>query len=284
MSAKIPATGIAAANQVSQTDNLINANIASTSFFKRFPIGSLNQTNTDPSTVAFYNNATERLPDSFAISMAPPYSGRLPFRVLAHMDDGTNYYIESEEKKLPVKDNDAPEIRIILVNSRDNTTRSFAVSGGFNDMVGQNAQINLSSRLNGVQTYTENVNDIFITNPKTRFEFDADHEFSGIAHQRFLCNIRIIDNVKPENPLPLIINIDETNQDEQINVSLNEAFAGKFRGSRPKYLFYMSPTDLRRLTVDVTDAEGNYHGINIPVKILPPGQIQMRVLQQNNKN
>lgn len=284
LTAEMPAGGLSAAVQREQTASLTYAPIASADFNRTFQIGTLDQANADSAIVAFYNNSTARLPDSYAVTMAQPYDGRLPFMVVAHIDDGMNYYIEANTLNLEVADNDAPELTLTLVNSRDNTTRSYILAGGFNDLPAQPAKVNLSARENDTQSYNEDLDDILPENIGQRFEFANDQIFTGIAHQRFLCNIEITDNVKPSASLELTMNLEETNQSRQVTVALNEQNAGKFKGSRPEYLFYMSPTDLRRLTIDVVDGAGNQHGLDLPIKIMPPGQTEIRVLQQNNKN
>lgn len=283
LTARQPVNGASAALQHNQTESFTYETIASAKFSRTFTIDTLDQANFDSSIVAFYNNSTAHLPDSFAVTMAPPYDGKLPFTLVAHLDDGTNYYIESEQMHLAVYDNDAPELTITLVNSRDNTTRSFALTGGFNDLPAQPAQVELSSKLNDTLTYTEKVNDILPTDANQLFEFAADLVFTGIAHQRFLCNIEVTDNVKPAAPLLLDMNLEESNQNRQVTVALNKKSGDRFVGNRPEYLFYMSPNDLRRLTVKIVDGAGNQHGLNVPIKIVPPGQTEIRVLQQNNK-
>lgn len=284
LAAELPAGGMAAAVQRQQTASLTYSTVASADFSRTFPIGTLDEAGADSSVVAFYNNSNGWLPEAYAVTMAQPFDGKLPYTVVAHIDDGMNYFIESDPHDLAVVDNDAPEFNITFINSRDNTTRTFSVAGGYNDQPGDPAKVNLTSRFNDTQTYIEDVDDILPANAGQRFEFADDQIFTGIAHQRFLCNIDIIDNVKPSASIELSLNLEESNQSRQVSVSLNEQTAGKFKGSRPEYLFYMGPTDLRRLTVDVTDGAGNQHGIDLPLKILPPGQTEIRVLQQNNKN
>ncbi|MFZ5952541.1 MAG: hypothetical protein ACOYXC_17705 [Candidatus Rifleibacteriota bacterium] len=284
LTALMPADGSSNSLQCPETASMTYESIASADFQRTFPVGTFDQAFSQTDVVAFYQNSVALLPDCFAVTMAGPHDGKMPFRVLAHLDDGVNYFIESSQLHLEVADNDAPELAITMVNSRDNTTRSYSLTGGFTDLPTQAAKISLVSRLNDTQTYSEEKEEILPENAGQRYEIPADQIFTGIAHQRFLCSIVVTDNVKPAANLELKLDLEETGQSRLTNIALNEGTPGKFSGTRPEYLFYMTPSDLRRLKIDVTDGAGNHHGLDIPLKIVPPGQTEIRVLQQNNKN
>ena len=282
LTARIPVSGYKYQQQLKPAESHLFEGLASVSANLIFPISTMNEAAKDSRIVALYSDTEKRLPDSYATTMDKPYDGKFNLEVFAHVDDGTRYFIASEST-ISVVDNDAPEIIATIVEPKNNTSRSFSALGGINDELLHPGKIRLVSRLNELIKFDEEIEDIEPGQPNSGFKFSVDQLLCVKAHQRFLCTVEIIDNVKPDKPLILKTNLSEENKILERKVSLDEKKSGKFSGSVPNFLFYKRPTATRYFTVYCEDYANNIRGIQFPIKVAPTSFSEIRVLQQKNK-
>lgn len=267
------------------------SNAASATSFAFFELASLKAYNDEliasavSNKIALYADNGEWFPNSFATNMKKPNNpgiatGTFYYRVRAYYDDGKLNYIESANQTITISDNDAPSLKITVVNPETGVPRVFEIQEELHDIIATNTNISITV-VDGDNPPLLSYNG---SDSGGNDFFTFTNSFTAVAHQRFLCNIEVTDNVLPpqETAIDIKAKLDESNNEKELKAYLKQLSAGVYKSANPQYLFYMKPGNYN-LQFTVTDTAGKIRKVQIPLEVLQEKDAKIRILKQQNE-